>query len=61
MVDQKSKIFFIFFFTAICLSIVYTYEKLEIERDFHIYTQNEELPNPEDWYNDIFNALANKF
>jgi len=41
MVEKKSKIFFIIFFSLVIISVVIAYNKYMINKDFEIFTDEE--------------------
>lgn len=54
MLSQESKWFFIIFFGLILLAIGRAYYHAEILKDFHVYTENDEIPRASDFYRDLF-------
>ena len=50
MLDRKSKVFFVIFFGLILTSIAVTYYRLEVLRDFHAFTEDEDIPRAADFY-----------
>lgn len=57
MLDRKSRIFFTFFFGLILISIAVTYYRLEVLKDFHAYTESENIPRAADFYVGLYNML----
>lgn len=43
--DKKSKKFFTIFFSIVMISIVVTYYKYVISKDYDVFTSEEEIPN----------------
>ncbi|MEI8175053.1 MAG: hypothetical protein WCG28_03830 [bacterium] len=42
--NKKTKIFFIIFFTLIVASVVFTYYRYIVEKDFPFFTDENEIP-----------------
>ena len=57
MITTESKVFFIVFFAAIVLAIGNAYYHAEFLRDFHVYTENDEISRASDFYWRILNGL----
>lgn len=57
MVDVKGRIFFAIFFVAIIASIAFTYYKIEILQDYRMYRSDEVIPEPTDFYKDLFSRF----
>lgn len=54
---KGSKIFFIIFFSAVAIAVGAAYYRYEILKDFHSYTDSEEIPRAVDFYVNILNKL----
>lgn len=53
--SRGSKLFFIVFFGLILLSIGNAFYHAEILKDFHVYTEDDDIPRASDFYRDILN------
>lgn len=53
MLNDKSKVFFGFFFGSLLLSIGLTYYTIVAQGDFATFTNEEEVPEALDFYYDI--------
>lgn len=56
--SKGSRVFFSIFFGAILASIALTFYTFEIERDFHTYAEEEEIPEPLDIYRGFFEKVT---
>jgi len=57
MLDRKSKVFFSIFFGLILISLVNTYYRLEVLKDFHAFTEDEDIPRAVDFYLNLVDQL----
>lgn len=50
MLTLKSKLFFAIFFSLILISIAHAYYQIEVRKQFHVFTEEEEIPRALDFY-----------
>jgi len=55
MLTPQSKIFFALFFSVIIFSIGRAYYHAEILQDFHVFTEEDEIPRAADFYWSLIN------
>ena len=57
MLTKTSKLFFTMFFLTILISVGFAYYRYEIRKDFHSYTENDDIPRAVDFYVNLINKL----
>lgn len=58
MIDRNSKTFLIYFFGAILISIVMTYNAIYIRHDYRVFTIDDDIPSPTDAYTDLLHLVV---
>jgi hypothetical protein len=59
MIDTHSNIFFLFFFLAIVVSVVLTYDAIYVRGDFQTFTEDN-VPEAIDSYYTLWNLITNR-
>jgi hypothetical protein len=59
--DWKSRAFFIAFFLAIAASIGLTYYHTVVLQDYPVFTDEEEVPGPADFFSYLVSAVGPYF
>lgn len=50
MLTLKNKLFFVIFFGLILISIAHAYYQIEVRKQFHVFSEDEEIPRALDFY-----------
>jgi hypothetical protein len=55
--SRKHLLFYLIFFGAIGCSIFFTYYQMYVLKGFHVFTEDEEIPEAVDFYKNFFEAI----